>query len=282
MAATTGAPSVIDQVRAYWSRRPCNIRHSTKPVGTREYFDEVEARKYFVEPHIPAFADFERWRGKKVLEIGCGIGTDSINFARAGADITVVDLSHESLDVCRKRFEVFGLEANFYEGDAEHLSEFVPVEKYDLIYSFGVIHHTPHPERVMEQLRRYCKPETELRLMLYTKWSWKVLWIILTYGHGAIWRSDELVSRYSEAQEGSPVTFYYSFRGVRYLLRDAYDIVDIHKDHIFPYRIDKYVKYEYQWVWYFRWLPTPWFEWLESRLGWHTLITARPRSAQTA
>ena len=282
MAATTGAPSVIDQVRAYWSRRPCNIRHSTKPVGTREYFDEVEARKYFVEPHIPAFADFERWRGKKVLEIGCGIGTDSINFARAGADITVVDLSHESLDVCRKRFEVFGLEANFYEGDAEHLSEFVPVEKYDLIYSFGVIHHTPHPERVMEQLRRYCKPETELRLMLYTKWSWKVLWIILTYGHGAIWRSDELVSRYSEAQEGSPVTFYYSFRGVRYLLRDAYDIVDIHKDHIFPYRIDKYVKYEYQWVWYFRWLPTPWFEWLESRLGWHTLITARPRFAQTA
>ena len=127
MAATTGAPSVIDQVRAYWSRRPCNIRHSTKPVGTREYFDEVEARKYFVEPHIPAFADFERWRGKKVLEIGCGIGTDSINFARARADITVVDLSHESLDVCRKRFEVFGLEANFYEGDAEHLSEFVPV-----------------------------------------------------------------------------------------------------------------------------------------------------------
>jgi SAM-dependent methyltransferase len=282
MAATTGAPSVIDQVRAYWSRRPCNIRHSTKPVGTREYFDEVEERKYFVEPHIPAFADFARWRGKKVLEIGCGIGTDSINFARAGADVTVVDLSHESLEVCVKRFEVFGLTANFYEGDAEHLGEFVPVEKYDLVYSFGVIHHTPHPERVMEQLKQYCKPETELRLMLYTKWSWKVLWIILTYGHGAIWKSDELVSRYSEAQEGSPVTYYYSFRGVRWLLRDAYDIVNIHKDHIFPYRIDKYVKYEYLWVWYFRWLPTPWFAWLEHRLGWHTLITARPRSAQTA
>ncbi|HYT12938.1 MAG TPA: class I SAM-dependent methyltransferase [Candidatus Nitrosopolaris sp.] len=273
--------SVIDQVRAYWSRRPCNIRHSTKPVGTREYFDEVEARKYFVEPHIPAFADFAHWRGKKVLEIGCGIGTDSINFARAGADITVVDLSGESLELCKKRFEVFGLKANFYEGNAEHLSDFVPLEKYDLIYSFGVIHHTPHPERVMEQLKRYCKPDTELRLMLYTKWSWKVLWIIIGYGRGAIWRSDELVRRYSEAQEGSPVTFYYSFRGVRWLLSD-YDVVDIHKDHIFPYQIDKYVKYEYQWVWYFRWLPMPAFRWLERRTGWHTMITARPRSASTA
>ena len=273
--------SAIDQVRAYWSRRPCNIRHSTKPVGTREYFDEVEARKYFVEPHIPAFADFAHWRGKKVLEIGCGIGTDSINFARAGADITVVDLSGESLELCKKRFEVFGLKANFYEGNAEHLSDFVPLEKYDLIYSFGVIHHTPHPERVMEQLKRYCKPDTELRLMLYTKWSWKVLWIIFGYGHGAIWRSDELVRRYSEAQEGSPVTFYYSFRGVRWLLSD-YDVVDIHKDHIFPYQIDKYVKYEYQWVWYFRWLPMPAFRWLERRTGWHTMITARPRSASTA
>ena len=70
----------IEEVRDFWNRRPCNIRHSPKPVGTKEYFDEVEARKYFVEPHIPEFAQFQRWRGKKVLEIGCGIGTDSINF----------------------------------------------------------------------------------------------------------------------------------------------------------------------------------------------------------
>jgi 2-polyprenyl-3-methyl-5-hydroxy-6-metoxy-1,4-benzoquinol methylase len=281
VAVTTDSSSVIDQVRAYWNRRPCNIRHSTKPVGTREYFDEVEARKYFVEPHIPKFAEFERWRGKKVLEIGCGLGTDSINFARAGADVTVVDLSEESIALCKKRFEVFGLRANFYSGNAESLAQLVPVEKYDLIYSFGVIHHTPHPERVFEQIKLYCKPETELRVMLYSKWSWKVLWIIVVEGKGAFWRSDELVARYSEAQTGSPVTFYYSFDGVRRLMSD-YDVVKIRKDHIFPYRIDKYVKYEYEWVWYFRWLPTPWFSWLERRLGWHTLITARPRSAPAA
>jgi len=281
MAVTTDSASVIDQVRAYWNRRPCNVRHSTSPVGSKEYFDEVEARKYFVEPHIPAFADFARWRGKKVLEIGCGIGTDSINFARAGADVTVVDLSDESIELCKRRFAVYGLQAKFFLGDAEELSKVVPVEKYDLIYSFGVIHHTPRPERVIEQIKLYCKPTTELRLMLYAKWSWKVVWIILKYGKGAIWRSDELVSKYSEAQTGSPVTYYYSFRGVRWLLRD-YDVTEMHKDHIFPYEIDKYVKYEYRWVWYFRWLPTPWFSWLERRLGWHILINAVPRSASAA
>ncbi len=80
----------IQSVRDYWNRRPCNIRHSIAEIGTKEYFDQVEARKYMVEPHIPAFAEFEKWRGKKVLEIGCGIGTDTMNFARAGAQVTEI------------------------------------------------------------------------------------------------------------------------------------------------------------------------------------------------
>jgi 2-polyprenyl-3-methyl-5-hydroxy-6-metoxy-1,4-benzoquinol methylase len=100
----------IDRVQDYWNSRPCNIRHSTAPVGTKEYFDQVEARKYFVEYHIPAFAEFQRWRGKKVLEIGCGIGTDTINFARAGAQVTTVDLSEKSMELARTRAAVFGLE----------------------------------------------------------------------------------------------------------------------------------------------------------------------------
>ena len=97
----------IQTVQSYWNARPCNIRHSPLPIGTKEYFDEVEKRKYFVEPHIPGFAQFERWKGKKVLEVGCGIGTDTINFARGGALVTAVDLSEESLKIARQRAKVF-------------------------------------------------------------------------------------------------------------------------------------------------------------------------------
>jgi len=266
--------STLDLVRDFWDKRPCNVRHSARPVGTREYYDEVEARKYFVEPHIPGFAQFERWRGKKVLEIGCGIGTDSINFARAGADLTIVELSETSLELCRRRFDVYGLTARFSQGNAEELSAFVPVEPYDLVYCFGVIHHSPEPGRIVREVRKYVDARSELRLMLYSKWSWKVAWIVLKYGRGAFWRAGELVRCYSEAQEGCPVTYVYSFGEIRELLR-AFDIVEMRKEHIFPYLIEKYVRYEYEKVWYFRWMPAWLFRWLEHRLGWHTLAVAR-------
>jgi len=124
----------IGKVREYWDRRPCNIRHSPAPVGTRQYFDEVEQRKYVVEPHIPAFAEFPRWAGKRVLEIGCGIGTDTMNFARAGAKVTAVDLSPRSLQVARQRAEVFGLteRIQFVEANAERLPDFVEPAPYDI------------------------------------------------------------------------------------------------------------------------------------------------------
>jgi SAM-dependent methyltransferase len=204
----------ISRIRDYWNSRPCNIRHSTAPIGTKEYFDQVEARKYFVEYHIPGFAEFERWRGKRVLEIGCGIGTDTINFARAGAYVTTVDLSEKSMELARRRAAVFGLEdrIRFCPGNAEQLSAFVPVEPYDLIYSFGVIHHTPHPQVVLEQLRYYARQGTTIKIMVYHRRSWKVGWILFTEGRGKFWKLQELVAKNSEAQTGCPVTYTYTRR----------------------------------------------------------------------
>jgi ubiquinone/menaquinone biosynthesis C-methylase UbiE len=277
MSTETFEQVPIDQVRDYWNRRPCNIRHSTRPPGSREYFDEVEQRKYFVEPHIPQFAEFPRWRDKRVLEIGCGIGTDTMNFARNVASVTAVDLSEKSLEMARKRAEVFGLTGRirFFHGSAEQLDEIMPQETFDLIYSFGVIHHTPHPDRVLEQVRKYVRPGSTAKIMVYHRHSWKVFWILMTYGKGRFWRLPEVVARHSEAETGCPVTYTYTKRELRELLeRHGFKVKQMQVEHIFPYRIRDYVQYRYVKEWYFRWMPEPFFHALEKRLGWHLCVTA--------
>ena len=267
----------VDTVKKYWDSRPCNVRHSTAPIGSRQYFDEVETRKYFVESHIPGFAQFERWNGKKVLEIGCGIGTDTISFARAGAHVTTVDLSEKSMELARRRASVFGLEdrIRFFAGNAERLANFLPVERYDLLYSFGVIHHTPNPDAVLEQLRNYATSGTTIKVMVYHRTSYKVGWILLTDGKGQFWKVDELVARNSEAQTGCPVTYTYTRRQGRELLeRHGFRVREVRVEHIFPYRIKDYVQYRYVKVPYFRWMPQSVFHALEKRLGWHLCLTA--------
>ena len=270
----------ITKVSDYWNSRPCNIRHSPKPVGSREYFDEVEARKYFVESHIPGFADFARWKGKKVLEIGCGIGTDTLNFARHGAQVTAVDLTEKSLEVARQRIKVFGLEdqVRFIQANAEKLSESVPPESYDLVYSFGVIHHTPHPERVLEEIRKFVTPQSTVKIMVYNRWSWKVLWVLFGYGKDRFRKLNRLIAEYSEAQTGCPVTYSYSrSSGRRWLEDHGFRVTDVTVDHIFPYSIPEYVKYQYKVVWYFRWMPKWLFRLLERAFGWHLCLTATPK-----
>jgi len=251
----------IDSVRAYWNARPCNIRHSRSPLGTKQYFDEVEARKYMVEPHIPGFAEFAKWRGRRVLEIGCGLGTDAVNFARAGADYTGLDLSEESLSLAKKRFEVYGLSGRFLLSNAEVFPEELRGALFDLIYSFGVIHHTPEPARAVANVRRVMGPDSEFRLMMYAKNSWKQMMI----EHGF----DQ-----PEAQSGCPVAYTYTHDELRELLHD-FEILEMRQEHIFPYVVEKYVRYEYEWQPWFKAMPREMFRALEQSLGWHTLIRCR-------
>lgn len=268
----------IDQVREYWDRRPCNLRHSQAPVGSRRYFEEVRHRKYFVEPHIPRFAQFDKWAGKRVLEIGCGIGTDTVSFAQAGARVTAVDLSEKSLELARQRIDVYGLadRVTFHHANAEQLDQVVPVEGYDLVYSFGVIHHTPDPAAVLAQARKYLRPGGQLKVMVYHRRSWKVLAILLGEGRGRFWDLDEHVARHSEAQTGCPITYTYTRGSARKLVEQhGLRVTDLLVDHIFPYRVADYVQYRYVKRLGFRMLPPSAFAAMERRLGWHLCLTAQ-------
>ena len=265
----------ISEVENYWNFRPCNIKHSDKPFGTKEYFDEVEWRKYFVEPHILKFADFPSWKNKKVLEIGCGIGTDSTNFARHGADLTVTELSQKSLEVCQKRFEVYGLNAEFHQCNAETLTQNLRPRPFDLVYSFGVIHHTPNPEKVFDEIKFYMDENSEFRFMVYNKASIKILQMMNESGD-KFKDVDDMIAMYSEAQSGCPITYSYTANSIRELLDSlGYNVLSIETDHIFKYDIPNYVNYKYVIAEPLQNISYDAFCELEKLFGWHLLVKAK-------
>ena len=262
-------------VKKYWNNRPCNIRHSQEPIGTKKYFDEVEIKKYFVEPHIPNFADFKKWKNKKVLEIGCGIGTDSINFVRNGAKLTIVEFSEKSLEICKKRFQVYGLDATFYLGDVEKLSEIIPKQHFDLIYSFGVIHHTPDPQKAFKEISIFMGKNTELRIMLYSKISYKLFWIMMENNVKHISSMETLIRDNSEAQYGCPVSYTFTFDEIQKILLNAgITVKKIWKDHIFTYNIPEYKKNIYVKDQYWKNVDDKLLKQFEKDIGWHTLVIA--------
>jgi 2-polyprenyl-3-methyl-5-hydroxy-6-metoxy-1,4-benzoquinol methylase len=230
-------------------------------MGTREYFDEVESKKLRAEPHIVNFSEFDAWQGKRVLEIGCGIGTMAINFAKHGADYTGVELSEESLNLTKQRFDVYGHTGKFYLGNAEELSNFVPVEPYDLVYTWGVIHHSPDPGKILSEARKYMKPGTTLKVMVYATNSWKNYMV-------------EAGLDQPEAQYGCPIVHTYTHQQIQDLIGTGFEIKSITQDHIFSYEIESYKKGVYVRQPWFMHMSDEMFKTLEQRLGWHLMVTA--------
>ena len=159
-----------ERVRAFWQANPCGVKFADASPGTRRFYELVEAHRYTKEWHIPIAAGFEKARGLKVLEIGCGLGTDGAQFAEAGADYTGVDLTEAAVELARKRFELFGLSGKFQTADAESLG-FVD-ESFDLVYSHGVLHHTPETEKAIKEIHRVLRPGGRAMVMLYHRGSY--------------------------------------------------------------------------------------------------------------
>jgi SAM-dependent methyltransferase len=159
-----------DRVRAFWQANPCGVKFADAAPGTRRFYELVEAHRYTKEWHIPDAADFTGARGLKVLEIGCGLGTDGAQFAAAGADYTGVDLTEAAVALARKRFELFDLPGNFQTADAENL-DFAD-DSFDLVYSHGVLHHTPETAKAIREIHRVLRPGGRAVVMLYHRGSY--------------------------------------------------------------------------------------------------------------
>ncbi|HEX8845841.1 MAG TPA: class I SAM-dependent methyltransferase [Pyrinomonadaceae bacterium] len=159
-----------ERVRAFWQKNPCGTKFTDAEMGTRAFYERVEEHRYEKEWHIPAAAAFESASGLRVLEIGCGLGTDGAQFAKAGAIYTGVDLTDAAVELARKRFELFGLQGEFRTADAENL-DFAD-ESFDLVYSHGVLHHTPDTVRAVREIHRVLKPGGRAVVMLYHRDSY--------------------------------------------------------------------------------------------------------------
>ncbi len=174
------ADQLKHEVKNFWEQEPCGSGFAESAKFSREYFDEIEEHRYRVEPFIHQFAQFTRQRGKKVLEVGVGAGTDHLQFARAGALLSGVDLTDAAVEMVSKRLALEGLKSDLRRSDAENL----PFESgsFDYVYSWGVLHHTPDTEKSLAEVYRVCKPGGRVCIMLYHRRSLLALQVWLRYG----------------------------------------------------------------------------------------------------
>jgi ubiquinone/menaquinone biosynthesis C-methylase UbiE len=160
----------IEGVRAFWDASPCQSDLS-KAEDRRRYFEEISRIRFQRrEWHIPIVASFDSFRGKDVLEIGCGIATDGLEFARNGANYIGVDLTPNAIELAKERFGLFGIPGKFEVVNAEECLPF-PDATFDHVYSFGVIHHSPVPERIVREIRRVLRKGGTFTVMLYNRSS---------------------------------------------------------------------------------------------------------------
>ncbi len=156
-------------VQKYWDSIPCGSQEPAESIDDPQFFRSHSRIRYEREPEILTFADFESWKGRRVLEIGVGLGADFVQFSRAGARSAGIDLSHQSVKLARRNAQLNNVPESLANGDAELLP--FRDEAFDLVYSWGVFHHTPDPARAVGEVYRVLKPGGECRIMVYHRRS---------------------------------------------------------------------------------------------------------------
>ena len=162
--------ATTDEVRQYWERHIHDLDITTHPVGSRGFFDDLDRYHFEKLHHLLRLVDFDGYRGKKVLEVGCGAGVDLVRFARGGAQVTGVDLTASAIDLARANFSQQGLAGDFRVADGEQLP--FPDGTFDLVYAHGVVQYTANPRRLVEECRRVLAPGGHAIFQVYNRVSW--------------------------------------------------------------------------------------------------------------
>ncbi|HHS14088.1 MAG TPA: class I SAM-dependent methyltransferase [bacterium] len=160
----------LEQIKEYWNQRIHDMEMTEHALGTLGFFNDLEAYRYEKLNYLPGVVNFESFSGKKVLEIGCGIGTDLVRFARGGAIVTGVDLSETAVDLAVKNFRLHNLEADLRVGNGESL-EF-PDNTFDAVYAHGVLQYTADITRMIHESFRVLKSGGVFIGMLYNRKGW--------------------------------------------------------------------------------------------------------------
>jgi SAM-dependent methyltransferase len=207
MTFEQAAPTNTDkqQVHDFWNEAACGENLYLQTTDVTGYINQ-SAERYRLEPFIVPFADFKAAKGKKVLEIGVGLGADHQRFAEAGAELYGIDLTERAVEHTKRRLALFGLSSTLAVGDAERLE--YPDQIFELVFSWGVLHHSPDTPKAIAEVYRVLEPGGQAKIMIYHKWSMigLMLWLRYALLAGRPWRS--LSSIYAEHLESAGTKAY--------------------------------------------------------------------------
>ena len=211
-----------EAVKEFWEEASCGERLYL-PELTREGYEQQSLSRYLLEPYILTFAEFEKQTGKRVLEIGVGLGADHQKFAENGALLTGIDLTDRALEHARRRFKIFGLTSALQTGDAERLP--FPDNSFDVVYSWGVIHHSPNTPAAVDEIFRVLKPGGKCKIMIYHRYAMIGYMLWIRYALLRLRPFTSLARIYSNYLE-SPGTKAYSVAEAREMFK-SFGLLDI-------------------------------------------------------
>lgn len=251
-------PPTTDDVRAYWNHHIHDLEITAHPVGSPGFFEDLDQYHFEKLHHLLRLVDFGGYRGRRVLDVGCGAGTDLARFAQGGALVTGVDLSASAIALARQNFAQRGLTGEFHEANGERLP--FPDDTFDLVFAHGVVQYTPDGQALVDECRRVLKPGGEAVFQVYNRVSWlnalsKLMKVPLEH-------------------EDAPVLRKYSIGEFKALLRGFRDVRVVEERFPVKSRLHKGWKglaFNTFFVGTFNALPRP----LVKRFGWHLLAFCR-------